>query len=136
MTGMCRHTAPKSDRPGSADAPAPRAAAAPYAVAPVDEAQRQQRIERLKRLLDERIVLLDGAMGTMVQQHGLDEHGYRGERFRDHGRDLKGNNDILTLTRPDVIGGIHGRHRALEAGGVQVGHDLSTDLRSTAYHDE
>ncbi|HEU5442220.1 MAG TPA: methionine synthase, partial [Steroidobacteraceae bacterium] len=116
MTGICRHTAPKSDRPGPAgkDSPGPRAAAAPFAVAPVDEAQRQERIERLKRLLDERIVLLDGAMGTMVQQHRLDERGYRGERFAGHGRDLKGNNDILTLTRPDVIGAIHRAY--LEAG--------------------
>jgi 5-methyltetrahydrofolate--homocysteine methyltransferase len=112
----CSHIAPKADRPGPAgkDAPAPRAAAAPFAVAPVDEKERRERIERLKRLLDERIVLLDGAMGTMVQQHRLDERGYRGDRFRDHGRDLKGNNDILTLTRPDVIGAIHRAY--LEAG--------------------
>ncbi|HEV2441607.1 MAG TPA: homocysteine S-methyltransferase family protein, partial [Steroidobacteraceae bacterium] len=112
----CGHTAPRADRPGPAgkDSPAPRATAAPFAVAPVDQTERQERIERLKRLLDERIVLLDGAMGTMVQQHRLDERGYRGERFRDHGRDLKGNNDILTLTRPDVIGGIHRAY--LEAG--------------------
>ena len=48
----------------------------------------------------ERIVILDGAMGTMIQQRKLDEAGYRGERLRDHGHDLKGNNDILTLTRP------------------------------------
>ncbi len=112
----CGHTPAKADRPGPSgkDAPVPRVAAAPFAVAPADEKERQERIERLKRLLDERIVLLDGAMGTMVQQHRLDERGYRGERFRDHGRDLKGNNDILTLTRPDVIGGIHRAY--LEAG--------------------
>ena len=115
MSG-CGHIAPKADRPGPAgkDAPAPRVAAAPFAVTPADEAARQERIERLKRLLDERIVLLDGAMGTMVQQHRLDERGYRGERFRAHGRDLKGNNDILTLTQPDVIAGIHRSY--LEAG--------------------
>ncbi|HEY2037986.1 MAG TPA: homocysteine S-methyltransferase family protein, partial [Steroidobacteraceae bacterium] len=112
----CNHAVTRADRPGPAgkDSPAPRAAAAPFAVAPVDETERQERGERLKRLLDERIVLLDGAMGTMVQQHRLDERGYRGDRFRDHGRDLKGNNDILTLTRPDVIGGIHRAY--LEAG--------------------
>ncbi len=115
----CGHTAPhadRADRPGPAgkDSPAARAAAVPFAVAAADETQRQERIGRLKRLLDARIVLLDGAMGTMVQQHRLDERGYRGERFRDHGRDLKGNNDILTLTRPDVIGGIHRAY--LEAG--------------------
>jgi 5-methyltetrahydrofolate--homocysteine methyltransferase len=115
MSG-CGHMAPKGDRPAPAgrDAPAPRLAAAPFAVAPADEAARRERIERLKRLLDERIVLLDGAMGTMVQQHRLDEHAYRGERFRGHGSDLKGNNDILTLTRPDVIAGIHRSY--LEAG--------------------
>ncbi|MGH8316437.1 MAG: methionine synthase [Steroidobacteraceae bacterium] len=113
---VCGHTAPQADRPHPAgkDAGAPRAAAAPFAVTPVDETDRQERIERLKRLLDERIVLLDGAMGTMVQQHRLDERGYRGERFLHHGRDLKGNNDILTLTRPDIIGGIHRAY--LEAG--------------------
>jgi 5-methyltetrahydrofolate--homocysteine methyltransferase len=112
----CGHTPPQADRPGPGgkDSPAPRVAAAPFALTPVDEAARQERIERLKRLLDERIVLLDGAMGTMVQQHRLDERGYRGERLRGHGRDLKGNNDILTLTRPEVISGIHRAY--LEAG--------------------
>src|SRR3569833_4449596 len=84
----------------------PRAAAAPFAVAPVDETERRSRIERLKKILEERIVFLDGAMGTMIHQHRLDERGYRGDRFRNHGYDLKGNNDILTLTRPDIVGDI------------------------------
>ena len=61
----------------------------PFAVEPVDEVARDRRIERLKRLLEERIVLLDGAMGTMIQGHKLDEAGYRGERLRDYGRDLR-----------------------------------------------
>jgi len=114
MSG-CHHTAPSADRPGPGRKEAAvRAAAAPFAVTPADETERQERIERLKRALDERIVLLDGAMGTMVQQHRLDERGYRGERFLHHGRDLKGNNDILTLTRPDVISSIHRAY--LEAG--------------------
>jgi 5-methyltetrahydrofolate--homocysteine methyltransferase len=98
----------------SKEGAAPRVAAAPFAVAPVDEVERRTRLERLKKLLEERIVFLDGAMGTMIQQHRLDERGYRGERFRNHGRDLKGNNDILTLTRPDIVGGIHRAY--LEAG--------------------
>ncbi|HEX4673891.1 MAG TPA: methionine synthase, partial [Steroidobacteraceae bacterium] len=98
----------------SKEGAAPRIAAAPFAVAPVDEVERRTRLERLKKLLEERIVFLDGAMGTMIQQHRLDERGYRGERFRNHGRDLKGNNDILTLTRPDIVGGIHRAY--LEAG--------------------
>jgi len=64
--------------------------------------------------LDERIVLLDGAMGTMIQGYGLAEEDYRGERFSDWSRDLKGNNDLLTLTRPSVIREIHTAF--LEAG--------------------
>ncbi|MGE0810506.1 MAG: methionine synthase [Immundisolibacter sp.] len=68
----------------------------------------------LHRQLAERILLLDGAMGTMIQRHGLTETDYRGARFADFGRELKGNNDLLTLTRPDVIAGIHRAY--LEAG--------------------
>jgi len=93
---------------------APRVSAAPFAVTPIDETERRNRVERLKKLLEERIVFLDGAMGTMIQQHRLDERGYRGERFRNHGWDLKGNNDILSLTRPEIVGGIHRAY--LEAG--------------------
>ncbi len=93
---------------------APRVAAAPFAVTPIDETERRTRIERLRKLLEERIVFLDGAMGTMIQQHRLDERDYRGERFHNHGRDLRGNNDILTLTRPDVVASIHRSY--LEAG--------------------
>jgi 5-methyltetrahydrofolate--homocysteine methyltransferase len=91
-----------------------RAVAAPFGIAPVDEKQRQQRIAKLKKLLDERIVLLDGAMGTMIQRRKLDEQAFRGERFRDFTRDLKGNNDLLTITRPEVIERIHRAY--LEAG--------------------
>src|SRR5271157_4601630 len=68
----------------------------------------------LERLLRERIVLLDGAMGTMVQSYGLDEAAFRGERFRTWHRDLKGLNDLLNLTRPALIQEIHRQY--LEAG--------------------
>ena len=68
---------------------------------------RDTRIEELFRLLDERIVVLDGAMGTMIQSYRLTEDDYRGERFADWSSDLKGNNDLLSLTRPDVIRAIH-----------------------------
>jgi 5-methyltetrahydrofolate--homocysteine methyltransferase len=68
---------------------------------------RAARIQTLQRLIGERIVLLDGAMGTMIQQHRLDEAGYRGTRFKAHGRDVKGNNDLLTLTQPQIIADIH-----------------------------
>jgi 5-methyltetrahydrofolate--homocysteine methyltransferase len=70
--------------------------------------------KRLRELLAERIVILDGAMGTQIQEHKLGEEAFRGERYRGHGKDLKGNNDILVLTRPDVIEGIH--RAFLEAG--------------------
>ena len=70
--------------------------------------------DTLDRLLSERILILDGATGTMIQAHRLDEADFRGERFADHPLPLKGNNDILTLTRPDVVTGIH--HAFLEAG--------------------
>ncbi|MGI9309834.1 MAG: homocysteine S-methyltransferase family protein, partial [Gammaproteobacteria bacterium] len=68
---------------------------------------RQQRFQCLRDLLSERIVFLDGAMGTMIQTHKLDEQGYRGERFEDWPQDLKGNNDLLTLSRPEIIADIH-----------------------------
>ncbi len=68
----------------------------------------------LRQLLAERILILDGAMGTMIQQEKLGEADYRGERFLDHPKDLKGNNDLLVLTRPDVVAGIHRAY--LEAG--------------------
>lgn len=75
---------------------------------------RQNPGNHLRSLLEERIVLLDGAMGTMIQRHSLDEAGYRGERFRDHSRDVRGNHDLLVLTRPEVIRDIHKAY--LESG--------------------
>ncbi|NBW89851.1 MAG: methionine synthase, partial [Gammaproteobacteria bacterium] len=81
---------------------------------PVDVAARTRRIAELRELFTQRIVLLDGAMGTMIQRHKLDEAGYRGERFRDYGRDVRGNNDLLCLTRPDIIADIHRQY--FEAG--------------------
>ena len=66
-----------------------------------------ERIEKLRELFAERIVVLDGAMGTMIQKHRFDEAAYRGERYANWHRDLKGCNDLLVLTRPDVIADIH-----------------------------
>ncbi|MGR9105329.1 MAG: methionine synthase [Gammaproteobacteria bacterium] len=65
-------------------------------------------------LLSRRILFLDGAMGTMIQSYGLAEHDYRGERFKDWSCDLKGNNDLLSLTQPGIIRAIHSAY--LEAG--------------------
>jgi len=72
------------------------------------------RTAELTALLAQRLLVLDGAMGTMVQRHGLQETDYRGERFKDHAHDLKGNNDLLVLTQPAIIAGIHRGY--LEAG--------------------
>ena len=120
MSG-CRHGAAvplRADRDSDRRPQTARlAAAAPFAVEPADESERSTRIERLRRLLTERIVFLDGAMGTMIQRARLDEAGYRGERLREHPRELKGNNDILTLTRPQVISDIH---RAYLAAGADI----------------
>jgi 5-methyltetrahydrofolate--homocysteine methyltransferase len=73
------------------------------------------RIEHLQRLLRKRIVIIDGAMGTMIQQHKLEEADFRGARFADwRGKELKGLNDLLNVTQPQVIEGIHRQY--LEAG--------------------
>jgi 5-methyltetrahydrofolate--homocysteine methyltransferase len=70
--------------------------------------------ERIETILAERIMVIDGAMGTAIQRYGLTEADFRGERFAEHPIDLRGNNDLLVLTRPDVIGEIHEAY--LEAG--------------------
>ena len=75
---------------------------------------REERIAALKREAKERILILDGAMGTMIQRYKLDEAGYRGARFKDFSHDLKGNNDLLVLTQPKIISEIHNAY--LEAG--------------------
>ncbi len=71
-------------------------------------------MERIQKLLQERILLLDGAMGTMIQRHQLTEADFRGQQFKNHHKDLKGNNDLLSITRPDIILEIHRAY--LEAG--------------------
>ncbi|MEM9697095.1 MAG: homocysteine S-methyltransferase family protein, partial [Myxococcota bacterium] len=71
-------------------------------------------LERLRSLAQRRILLLDGGMGTMVQTFRLDEAGYRGDRFADHGQALKGNTDILSLSQPAIVEKIHRTY--LEAG--------------------
>ena len=68
----------------------------------------------IQQELEKRILILDGAMGTMIQRHQLDEAGYRGERFKNYTSDLKGNNDLLCLTQPSIIKKIHKEY--LKAG--------------------
>ncbi|MCK5648897.1 MAG: homocysteine S-methyltransferase family protein, partial [Gammaproteobacteria bacterium] len=76
--------------------------------------KRSQRFTQLESQLKERILFLDGAMGTMIQQYELDESDFRGERFQDWPSDLKGNNDLLSITQPHIIKSIHSQY--LEAG--------------------
>src|SRR6185436_10151015 len=71
-------------------------------------------MKSLQDLLSERILIIDGAMGTMIQRYKLNEADYRGERFKDWPSDLKGNNDLLCLTQPHIIKEIHKQY--LEAG--------------------
>lgn len=72
------------------------------------------RSEQLIALMRQRILILDGAMGTMIQRHKLGESDYRGQRFADWPSDLKGNNDLLAITQPQIIEGIHDAY--LQAG--------------------
>ena len=81
---------------------------------PESSSVRPDLTEELSAALRERILVMDGAMGTMIQRHGLAEEDYRGERFADWGQDLKGNSDVLSLTRPEVVRSIHREY--LDAG--------------------
>src|SRR3990172_12769529 len=71
-------------------------------------------MSRLAEQVKQRILILDGAMGTMIQNYKLNEQDYRGERFAHHACDLKGNNDLLSITQPQIIRDIHSAY--LEAG--------------------
>src|SRR5690349_10874987 len=97
-------------------------------------ATRPARIAALHAALEQRILVLDGAMGTMIQRYGLSEAQYRGERFRDFARDLKGNNDLLSITRPEVIREIHTQY--LEAGAdiLETNTFNSTSISQADYH--
>ncbi len=78
------------------------------------------RAQQLPALLAQRIVIIDGAMGTMIQRLKLGEAQYRGERFKDFGRDVKGNNELLSLTQPQLIGDIHASYLAAGADMVET----------------
>ena len=87
----------------------------------------------LEQLLRERIVILDGAMGTTIQQYKLDEAAYRGERFADHPSDLKGNNDLLCLTRPQVVEEVHIAYLQAGADLIETNTFNATTLSQAAY---
>src|SRR5262245_3963236 len=88
---------------------------------------------RLRELLAQRILLLDGAMGTMIQRYRLTEADFRGERFRDHHHDLKGNNDLLVLTRPDVVREIHHAYLEADADIIETNTFSSTAIAQADY---
>src|SRR6187402_3385338 len=82
----------------------------------------------LDEILQHRIAILDGAMGTMVQRRKLSERDFRGDRFATHSHDLKGNNDVLVLTRPNVIGDIHREYLAAGADIIETNTFGASDI--------
>ena len=90
----------------------------------------------LKQLLSERILIIDGAMGTMIQRHKLEAADYRGERFADWASDLKGNNDLLVLTQPHIIQGIHEAYLDAGADIIETNSFNGTRVSMSDYHME
>ena len=90
-------------------------------------------MKTLEQLLEERILILDGAMGTMIQRYQLDEAGYRGERFREWPTDLKGNNDLLSLTQPQIISDIHKAYLDVGADIIETNTFNSTTVSMADY---
>ncbi len=91
------------------------------------------RAAALPEILSRRIAILDGAMGTMIQRYKLGEADYRGERFKDHPKDLKGNNELLQFTRPDVISEIHEKYLAAGADIVETNTFGATSVAQEDY---
>ena len=106
---------------------------APHAASLFAPALQPDRTAELAALIQQRILVLDGAMGTMIQRHSLGEADYRGERFRDHPKDLKGNNDLLLLTKPEVIRGIHAEYLAAGADILETNTFNATSLSQADY---
>ncbi len=92
------------------------------------------RTAELRERLEHQILVLDGAMGTMIQRHGLREADYRGSRFAGHPHDLKGNNDLLLLTRPELIRAIHAEYLAAGADIIETNTFNSTRVSQADYH--
>jgi 5-methyltetrahydrofolate--homocysteine methyltransferase len=90
--------------------------------------------QTLRQLLNERILILDGAMGTMIQTHKLGEKEFRGERFANHGKDLKGCNDLLCITQPDLITDIHVQYLEDGADIIETNTFNSTSISMADYH--
>ena len=91
-------------------------------------------VEKIKKILTERILVIDGAMGTMIQRHKLTEKDFRGERFKDFPYDLKGNNDLLSITQPEVIKGIHREYFSAGADIVETNTFNANIISQADYH--
>ena len=89
---------------------------------------------KIQDILKERILIIDGAMGTMIQRHTLTEADFRGEKFKNHSHPLKGNNDILSLTRPDIIADIHRQYLAAGADIIETNTFSGTTIAQADYH--
>ena len=87
----------------------------------------------IRKELEKRILVIDGAMGTMIQRHKLTEADYRGERFKDWHCDVKGNNDLLCITQPDIIKGIHKEYLAAGADIIETNTFSSTTIAMADY---
>ena len=95
--------------------------------------QRTARLEEFRSLLKQRILVLDCAMGTMIQGYGLSEEEFRGERFTEHPKDLKGDNDLLSITRPDVVRAIHDACLEVGADIVETNTFTATSIAQKDY---
>jgi 5-methyltetrahydrofolate--homocysteine methyltransferase len=91
-------------------------------------------VKRIEEILKERILVLDGAMGTMIQRHTLEEADFRGARFKDHKFPLKGNNDLLSITRPDIIKDIHRQYLLAGADIIETNTFSGTSIAQADYH--
>jgi 5-methyltetrahydrofolate--homocysteine methyltransferase len=89
---------------------------------------------KIEDILRERILVLDGAMGTMIQRHTLTEEDFRGDRFKNHPHTLKGNNDVLSLTRPDIIKVIHREYFEAGADVAETNTFSGTSIAQADYH--
>ena len=99
----------------------------------MDKSPAFTRAQALPGILEQRIAILDGAMGTMIQRFRLDEAAYRGERFKDFHKDVKGNNELLSLTRPDVIRDIHEGYLAAGADLIETNTFGATTIAQEDY---
>ncbi len=113
---------------------APNTPATPPREAPAGRLRtRDERLLLLRPLLENRILVLDGATGTLIQRYGLTETDFRGERFRDHPRDVRGDSDLLCLTRPDVVRAVHDAYLAAGADLISTNTFTATRIAQADY---